>query len=389
MTANVALLLAYLLDLIIGDPGWIPHPVQGIGRAIEKIEKRLRRLIPGNEMPDLEHKSCLADFVPSFLLRGKKMSTGDQEKLAGVLLVIAVVGITYLLFNVITGILFSIDFHPVAEYIAFAVYVFLLSTTMATRGLLQSAVAVIRELNRGDIETSRRNLSRIVGRDTASLQETKILRSTIESLAENASDGIVAPLFYFAVGGLPLAMAYKAINTLDSMVGYKNEKYMNFGRASAKLDDIANYIPARITGALIIAAAYILNSMRHVVNLGAGRFANAEKGITKLISRIFNRLARKMNMPDPESGPGAYKIMVRDGKKHSSPNSGFPEAAMAGALGVKIGGPSTYGGAVVKKPFIGDERRESDNMYMEAAVEAVMITKLTSLLILFAVLLFV
>jgi len=406
MTESVALLLAYVLDLIIGDPRWIPHPVQGIGRAIEKIESRLRKLISGykrktensdteevqgpeNEMPDFDHKTYLTDFIPSSFLRGKQMSPGDQEKLAGVLLVIAVVGITYVLFNVITSILFSITFHPVAEYITFGVYVCLLSTTMATRALLQSAIAVIKELNRGDIDTSRRKLSMIVGRDTASLQETKILRATIETLAENASDGIVAPLFYFAIGGLPLAMAYKAINTLDSMVGYKNDKYMNFGWASAKLDDIANYIPARITGILIVAAAYVLNKIRHVVYIGAQRFMNAEKGIGKLIGRMLNRLEKKMNKPDFESGPGAYKIMVRDGKKHSSPNSGFPEAAMAGALGVKIGGPSTYGGVMIKKPFIGDERQESDNMYLEAAVEAVMITKLTSLFILFIVILFV
>jgi len=153
-----------------------------------------------------------------------------------------------------------------------------------------------------------------VGRDTENLNEKGVLKATMETLAENLSDGIIAPLFFLALGGLPLAMAYKAINTLDSMVGYRNERYLEFGRASARCDDLANFIPARITGLLMVAAAPL--------------FALSAKN--------------------------AWRIMGRDGRNHSSPNSGMPEAAVAGALGVRLGGTNLYGGKPVEKPTIGD-----------------------------------
>ena len=163
----------------------------------------------------------------------------------------------------------------------------------------------------------------IVGRDTQHLSEEGVLRATVETVAENLSDGIIAPLFYLAVGGLPFAMTYKAVNTLDSMVGYKNDRYLLFGRASARLDDIANFIPARITGLLVVIAVFLLTLAGK-----AGRPAiNARRALT---------------------------VMLRDGRKHSSPNSGFPEAAVAGGLGVILGGPSTYGGIVIEKPYIGE-----------------------------------
>jgi adenosylcobinamide-phosphate synthase len=292
----------------------------------------------------------------------------------------------------LSGALLTLTFHPVAQYIGYALFVYLVSTTIATRGLLKSGLGVIRELLKGDVASSRIKLSMIVGRDTDTLKKKGMLRATIETLAENASDAIVAPLFYFVIGGLPLAMTYKAINTLDSMVGYKNAQYKHFGWASAKLDDIANYIPARITGILIAGAAYFINNIRYLISRGAIKFGNADRGAGKYISRALSRLDQKTRKPDFDSGQNAYIIMVRDGKKHSSPNSGFPEAAMAGALGVRLGGPSTYGGVVSKKPYLGEERQGPEQntgvSYMKAAVEAVTLTKLTSFFAFFAALLF-
>ncbi len=401
MTETVALALAYLLDLIIGDPRWIPHPVRGIGWAIEKVERSLRNSIScfeqgseagnkkgmqgvDNETRDVKYRINLSDMVPSFLRKGKKLSTAVQEKLAGVILVITIVGATYVSFYFLSNILLSPDVTPIAAYISFAFYVYLVSTTIATRGLLRSAQAVIQELKRGDVENSRLKLSMIVGRDTDSLTEAGVLRATIETLSENASDGIVAPLFYFVLGGLPLAMTYKAVNTLDSMVGYKKGKYKNFGWAAARLDDIFNYIPARITGLLIVAASYFINLTRYVVSEGSQRFKTFQNRAGRYIMNLLNRFEERMEKPDFERAHNAIKIMRRDGKKHSSPNSGIPEAAMAGALGIRLGGPSTYGGVKVRKPYIGDDIKKKDlkikavEIYMEAALSAVTITKLTS-----------
>jgi len=316
MTDSAALSLAYILDLIIGDPCQIPHPVRGIGWVVEKAERILR-----------ENKII-------------------KEKLAGVILVIVVVSLTYTLFYLISTALLQIEISILVTYLSLIVYIYLISTTIATRELIRAGLDVINEIKTGNINDARKRLSMIVGRDTESLDRKGILRATIESLSENSSDGIIAPLFYFVIGGLPLAMTYKAINTLDSMIGYKNEKYKSLGWASAKLDDLVNYIPARITGVLIVIATFILRSNR---------------------SSRFNSL-------------NALKVMFRDGRKHSSPNSGIPEAAMAGALGVKLGGTSTYGGVVVEKPYIGEELQNSDLFYLSAAENAVTITKLTSFL---------
>ena len=405
MTETVALCLAYLIDLIIGDPRWMPHPVRGIGRAIEKLENVLRRVFLGSEEQnsagvEKQDKDSneedqaepfridLKELVPPSLLKGRELSVEMEEKITGALLVLIIAGSTMILFSILSSALLNLTFHPVAGYVGFAVFVYLVSTTIATRGLLQSARGVIRELLKGDAESSRLKLSMIVGRDTESLKEVGMLRATIETLAENTSDAIVAPLFYFVIGGLPLAMTYKAINTLDSMVGYKNKKYKYLGRASAKIDDIANYIPARITGILIVGAAYFINNIRYIISRGAVKFSNADKGIRKFISKVLTRLEQKAEKPDFDSGRSAYAIMIRDGRKHSSPNSGIPEAAMAGALGVRLGGPSRYGGVINKKPYIGEERGNTDNMYRKAAIEALTITKLTSFFIFIAALLF-
>ncbi|HDH00494.1 MAG TPA: cobalamin biosynthesis protein CobD [Nitrospirae bacterium] len=335
VTESAVLILAYVLDLAIGDPGQLPHPVRIMGWAIAKVEVFLRG------------RTQITDY--------KRKNKETREKLTGVLLVVIIVGFTYGLFYFINTILFNSYFSIFTSYLSFVILAYLISTTLATRELIRSAQSVVKALKADHIEDARKNLSCIVGRDTELLGRDKILKATIECLAENASDGIIAPLFYFSIGGLPLAMTYKAINTLDSMVGYKNEKYRDFGWAAAKVDDIANYMPARITGVLITVSTFIIDGLN----------------------------ARNRLVP----GLRAFKIMLRDGKNHLSPNSGIPEAAMAGALGIKLGGPSLYEGIAVRKPYIGDEKQSpelrtqiTDTFYLKASGRAITITEITSLL---------
>ena len=280
MNEALALILACALDAMIGDPKWLPHPVVIIGNAIDRLETLLTKLI-------------------------------SNKKLAGIILTAIISGGALLSAYGMEQALFYLMSTKSALF-ASAAFVYLISTTIASRGLITSVRSV---LMTDDINTARARLRHIVGRDTANLDMDAVRRAAIETLAENASDGIVAPLFYFALGGLPLAMFYKAVNTLDSMVGYRNTRYRQLGWASAKLDDIMNLIPARLTGLLIALAAW---------------------------------LVRQADMS------GAFKIMRRDGQKHLSPNGGIPEAAMAGALGIRLGGPSVYENVTVEKPYIGD-----------------------------------
>lgn len=293
MITPFELIAAFTLDLLIGDPRWLPHPVVLIGKGVAWAERALHRF----------------------------------ARLGGAIMTITIVGATYALSFYLVNYLQSLGI------IGSVIIIYLTSTTLALRGLLGAVIDVFKT---SDIDEARMKLSMIVGRDTSALDREGIDRAAIETLAENASDGVIAPLFYIALGGLPMAMAYKAVNTLDSMVGYKNERYREFGWASARLDDIANFIPARITGALMV------------------------------LSSAFVRKAH---------AAGAFKIMLRDGQKHSSPNSGIPEAAMAGALGVVMGGPSTYGGVLVNKPFIGDGGARN---YTQSRTAAVAITALSA-----------
>lgn len=326
----LVVLLAFLLDIAIGDPRWLPHPVRIIGRSIVAAEEILR-------------------------VEGREQRIGNRFR--GFLLVFIVVGSTFgLTWLIVYGIIKigeissllqeSTIFEKLLFYCSAALLLYLTSTTIAVRELIDSARVVIESVKSGKIESARKNLSMIVGRDTQNLSEKGILKATIETLSENLSDGIIAPLFYLAIGGLPLAMAYKAVNTLDSMVGYKNEKYLDFGWSAARLDDIANYIPARISGILIIVSAFLFTLLR-------------------LPSRALSLTHR------------AFRIMLQDGGKHPSPNSGIPEAAMAGSLGVKLGGPSTYGGIAIHKPYIGEERTED---YLSASEMAIGIIKVASVI---------
>lgn len=369
------LVAAYILDLIIGDPGQFPHPVRVIGSAIEKAERllRVKMIGPGCRA---QNADSMAPFTEGGMQEGS-LSAMSREKVAGVILVMFIVAMTFTLFYIVSRALLNSEALPLFSYISLLIFVYLVSSTIATRELLYSANAVIRAIHAGHTDKARENLGMIVGRDTQSLDKRGILKATVETLSENSSDGIIAPMFYFAIGGLPLAMTYKAINTLDSMVGYKNERYINFGWASARLDDIANFVPARVTGIVIVIAAFVLSALAHTVRNGPKLDCNAHP---------FNQNELNALNCNPVSGRDALRIMIRDGGKHASPNSGIPEAAMAGALGVKLGGPSTYGGVVSEKPFIGDERRNSEAAYLYASAVALKITKVTSILGLFAAL---
>jgi adenosylcobinamide-phosphate synthase len=279
---NVSIVLAaVLLDLLLGDPRWLPHPVVYIGRLVTSLEKMLRQRIP-------------------------------NERAGGVLLLVITVGVA-------SGLALAIlkCASAVSPYAGFAGAVYLAYTCLAARSLQSESRLVADALARGDSGEARRNLSCIVGRDTANLDEPEIWRATVETVAENTCDGVIAPLFCLMLGGPVLALAYKAVNTLDSMAGYKNAKYLEFGWASARFDDLANWLPARLTGILMVMAAPLVN-----------------------LSMV-----------------GAWWTMVRDGRNHASPNSGIPEAAAAGALGVQLGGLSHYFGKPVAKPTIGDALR--------------------------------
>lgn len=296
---------AFLLDIVLGDPSRLPHPVRFIGRSIESLES----------------------FFRGFA------RTPAREKAAGIILVLTIVGASY---AVVHALLVLCGYF--SRLLAILFSVLLAWTTLATKSLAQAAGEVYQPLANGDRVVARNKLSMIVGRDTQELPERDIVRATVETIAENASDGVIAPLFYLALGGPALAMAYKAVNTLDSMIGHRNERYRNFGWAAARLDDVANFIPARITGALICFAAA----------LRAPR------------SALFS----------------AWRIMLRDGAKHPSPNSGWPEAAMAGALGVRLGGTSAYGGIPSTRPYLGENIRELEAVDIPRSVRLLFLVSL-------------
>ncbi|MBU0701875.1 adenosylcobinamide-phosphate synthase CbiB [bacterium] len=296
---------SYIADLIFGDPEWFPHPVRGMGKLISLLDRKLK---------------------------GK--SSWWVERVKGGVLAFLVLGIsTSLAYLFLT---LASYLHP---YLWNLAWVCLGWTTISIKDLRVKAKAILQELEKDSLLTARKNLSKIVGRDTQNLDKKGIITASIESIAESTCDGIVTPLFYLILGGPVLAIAYKAINTLDSMVGYKNENYLHFGWFSARLDDAANFIPARISGFLICVASFIL---RNGFSL-------------------------------------SFKTMLRDGKKHCSPNSGISEAAMAGALGIRLGGNCFYQGELCEKPFIGEAKKE---VILELINRALTISLISSLLIL-------
>lgn len=280
----IYVLLALMLDVILGDPLWIYHPVRVIGHFISEADKRVRQ---------------------------QKQAPGNL-RLWGLLLWIGTVSGTFL---AVYGLLLLVSgIHP---FFYVLMHIILIWLGLAARSLERESGKVMKPLHSGDLPEARRHLSHIVGRDTESLDEEGVIRAAVETVAENASDGVIAPLFYAFLGGAPLLWAYKAVNTLDSMVGYNDERYADLGYVSAKMDDIFNYIPARLTALLLILSS-----------LSPGY-----------------------------SFRGSIRIWRRDRRNHKSPNSAHPEAAAAGSLGIQLGGNAVYAGVTVVKPFIGDNRR--------------------------------
>ncbi len=299
------IIASYIADFIFGDPQWFTHPVRMMGKLISFFE----RVLSGSAR------------------------TGIQ-RLGGAVTTVSVIGISGICAYAIIEL--AMKFHPVVGKMA---WVFLAYTALATKDLVVHAQAVWRMLVMNDIEKARKKLSLIVGRDTQGLSEEGVIRTAIEAIAESTTDGIIAPLFYLFLGGPVLAVMFKAVSTLDSMIGHKDERYLYFGWCAAKIDDIANFIPARIAGLLIPIAA-----------LFSGK-----------------------------DSVQSLRIMFRDGKKQDSPNSAISEAAMAGALGVRLGGTCSYSGRIAEHPYLGEQRRPISIFLIK---EAITISVVTSLLML-------
>lgn len=285
MTICVAAFLGFLLDLWLADPGWMPHPVVLMGKCITRLEEVLRSRFPATPKGERAAGCVLAVLLPV----GTLVLTGVICLLAG-------------------------RIHPL---LGLAVQTFWCWQALAVKGLAEESKNVYRQLATEDLPGARRAVARIVGRDTQALTEEGVTKAAVETVAENFSDGVVAPLFYMMIGGAPLALCYKAVNTMDSMIGYKNQRYLQFGRAAAKLDDAANYLPSRLAAVFWIAAA----------------------GLTG------------------QDVPNAWRIWRRDRRNHASPNSAQTESACAGALGVQLAGPAYYFGEYYNKPTIGDAKR--------------------------------
>ena len=277
------IIAAWLLDALIGDPARLPHPVRLIGAYIGWMEKIARQLFA-------------------------------DKKAVGVFIGVLVPATAYLCTAAI--IIFASSISPWCAVIASIVLIYY---CLSTRCLADEACAIFKELGSGNLSAARQRLTWIVGRDTASLDEKGIVRATVETVSENTVDGIISPLFFAVLGGAPLAMAFKAVSTLDSMIGYKNEKYRELGWFSARLDDALNFLPARLC--LLLAP----------------------------VAALFCR---------PSGFAASFRIGLRDGRKSPSPNSGFPEACFAGTLGIQLGGECSYGGIVSRKQLIGDRKHE-------------------------------
>ncbi len=309
MMTLAAIVAGFILDLLFGDPHWLPHPICLIGNLIGFLEKNLRRLLaPGK----------------TALLSG------------GALMVVIVLVITFAVPYAVLALAES-----VSPWLRFALETIMCYQIFATKCLRDESMKVYTALHSGDLADARVKLSWIVGRDTQNLDAAEVTKGAVETVAENTADGIIAPMLYMFIGGAPLAFLYKGINTMDSMVGYKNDKFIYFGRCAAKLDDLANLIPARITGLVMIVASYFLN-------------LNAR---------------------------GAWKIFWRDRYNHLSPNSAMTESVTAGALDIQLGGDHFYFGKLVHKDTIGDDIRPVRPDDIIAANNLLYMTAVISLLL--------
>ncbi len=285
MKFNAAIPWGFALDLLLADPEGMPHPVVYMGRAITALEGVLRPRLPKTPGGELLGGAVLAAALPAGTFAAASGACRAARRL-----------------------------HPAA---GFALETLWCWQALALKGLAAESGRVQAELERGDLPAARKAVARIVGRDTEALPAEGVAKAAVETVAENFSDGVAAPLFYLLIGGAPLALAYKAVNTMDSMVGYKNDRYLYFGRAAARLDDLANYLPSRLAALCWIGGAFLTG----------------------------------------QDGRGAWRIWRRDRRNHASPNSAQTESACAGALGVQLAGPASYFGKRVDKPAIGDPGR--------------------------------
>lgn len=281
----IALALGFLLDLLLGDPLWLPHPIRGFGCLIEGLEKPLRRQA-GQEKGKLLRNGCL---------------------------------LTILVLLLVTGAAFLVLFiaYGLSPWAGLAAETFMCYQMLAARGLKTESMKVYEALATDDVEGARQAVSMIVGRDTKKLDAAGITRAAVETVAENTADGSIAPMLYMAIGGAALGFFYKAVNTMDSMIGYKNEKYLYFGRAAARLDDVCNYLPSRLAALLMLAAGF------------------------------FTGMDYK----------GGWRVWRRDNRNHASPNSAQTESAAAGCLNIRLAGDAWYFGRLYEKPYIGDDIR--------------------------------
>ena len=308
----LVLLLGFILDLLLGDPDTIPHPVVLIGKLITVTEK--------------------------FLNKGFS-NTRKGKRIAGFILAIFVPSVAFILPLII---LFCINKIPKAGFVLkILLEVFWCWQILAMKTLAKEGRMVYDKVISGNLPEARKQVSRIVGRDTENLSLIEVIKACIETIAESTSDGIIAPLFYMAIGGIPLGFLYKAVNTLDSMVGYKNEKYKYFGTASAKLDDVLNYIPARITAFLIMVSAILLGC----------------------------------------DAKNAFRIWKRDHNKTLSPNSGSPESAVAGALRIQLGGDANYFGEHYEKATLGEPEREVEKEDITRTIKLMYSTSVLGLIL--------
>mgnify|MGYP003618858555 FL=1 len=310
MLTVLAIASGFILDLIFGDPHWLPHPICLIGNLIAYMEKLLRKIFGSDK---------------SNLLFG------------GLVLVLIVTTFSFVVPYFILK--WAASLNPL---LAFALETIMFYQSFATKCLETESMKVYKELKNGDLAAARKQLSWIVGRDTQELSAEEVTKAAVETVAENTADGIIAPMFFMFIGGAPLAFLYKSINTMDSMVGYKNDKYLYFGRCAARLDDIANYIPARLAGIFMIAASFFLN------------YDYKE----------------------------AAKIFMRDRYNHLSPNSAQTESVCAGALNIQLGGGHFYFGKFVPKDTIGDDIRAVKADDIKSINNLMYLTAIISLVIL-------
>lgn len=304
--------VAFALDWMIGDPRWKYHPIRVMGKMIENLEPRFRAMI-------------------------------THRFIAGGAFALSLIGGTFCISFIFTGLLWSVS--PLAGFVFETVLVFF---CISARDLEKSAMSVYQLMVDGNTDKAKRELAMIVGRDTEHLSEEAVSRACVETVSENLVDGVIAPIFFAALGGAPLALAYKMTNTLDSMVGYKNEKYLFFGKASARIDDIANYLPARLAVPLIVLAAKILTG----------------------------------------NGSMAFQTAKNEGRRHTSPNAGYSEAAFAGAFAIRLGGPNYYQGTLVEKPFIGSGFGNVKPVHIKKSCDLMMLTSFLAMIFLWVLTVF-